>query len=87
MEPVLACVAGVLLGLRVNVLALVPTAIATATAYLAVNVLSGRSLLFDLSGLAIMIASTQAGYFVGLTGRDVYGGLVHRLTHGDTKRV
>lgn len=74
MGPLLACLGGFALGRRLSVMVLVPATLAAAAVFLAANLLSGRGLLSDVGQLAILVVSMQAGYFLGLTSRDVLSG-------------
>ena len=79
---ILACLTGVLLGLTFNVFVLFPVTIAGALAYLFLS--QGQGL-----GAAILIpaVSLQAGYIIGLTGRDAFGQILARLNIAHSKRV
>ena len=85
MTIVLACLAGIALGLRFNVAVLLPLTIAVAAFYVVASV--GQSP--GTIALAIVIAavSIQAGYIIGLTGRDLFAQVLARLNIVESERV
>ena len=85
MTIVLACLAGIALGLRFNVAVLLPLTIAVAVFYVVASV--GQSA--GTIALAIVIAavSIQAGYIIGLTGRDLFAQVLARLNIVEAERV
>ena len=87
MGAIFACLAGVILGLHFNVLVLVPVTVLGATVYVVASWLFGPGFVVELGHLAILTVSLQAGYFVALTGRDVYAGLIARFSPTPTKRI
>jgi hypothetical protein len=83
----IACGAGIYLGLNFNVLALLPFSILGAGAFIFSSCSSGRSL-FELAGvLLVPLISVQAGFVLGLTARETYGRLLTRLNIGQSKRA
>ena len=81
----IACGAGIYLGLNFNVLALLPFSMAGAFIFSSCS--SGRSL-FELAGvLLVPLISVQAGFVLGLTARETYGRLLARLNIGQSKRA
>jgi hypothetical protein len=82
---ILACLAGILLGLTFNVLALVPVIIAGTTVYAILS--QDQGLGVTMAGALISAISLQAGYMIGLTGRDTFGQVLARLNIAQSKRV
>ena len=82
---ILACLAGVLLGLAFNVFVLLPVTLAGALSYVFLSQGQG------VSGLATAILvpaiSLQAGYMIGLTGREMVAQLRARLNLVQSKRA
>jgi hypothetical protein len=82
---ILAAVAGALLGLSFNVAIVLPVTLAGAVAY---GILaSARGL--DALALPIVLnaVALQAGYVIGLTGRDLLAQILIRLKIAQSKRV
>jgi len=82
---VLACLAGVLLGLTFNVLILFPVTIIGAFAYAILSQEQGLGA--AIVALLVLAVALQAGYMIGLTGRDTLGQLLARLNIAQSKRV
>lgn len=76
---ILACLAGVLLGLVFNVVVLLPVTLAGALIYASFGAVTGA--------LLIPAISLQAGYMIGLTSRDMVSQLFARLNIAQSKRV
>jgi nitric oxide reductase large subunit len=87
MLPLLSCCAGVYLGLRFNILALLPFSILGAGAYISSSWSAGQSLSHSAIVLLFPMISIQAGYMVGLTARGAYGQLLERLNIRQSKQV
>jgi hypothetical protein len=86
MLPVLACGAGIYLGLHFNILALMPFSVLGAGAFIFSSWASGQSF-FDSAGvLLVPMISVQAGYMLGLMARETYAQLLARLNIGQSKR-
>lgn len=80
MLPLLACGAGVYIGLYFNLLALLPFSVLGGGAYiLSASWSSDQSFLQSAWNLLLPIVSLQAGYMFGLTGRDAYRQVRERL--------
>ena len=77
--PLLACGAGVYLGLYFNLLALLPFSVLGGGAYLLSAWSSGQSFVQSAWSLVLPIISLQAGYMIGLTARDAYRQVRGRL--------
>ena len=87
MLPILACGAGIYVGLHFNVLALLPLAVLGAGAYVASAWANGQGLLDGLAAVALPIIAVQLGYFLGLTARPAYLYLRSRLNIQHSKRA
>ena len=87
MLPILACGAGIYVGLHFNVLALLPLSVLGAGAYMASAWANGQGLLDGLAVVALPILAVQAGYFLGLTTRPAYLHLRSRLNVRHSERV
>jgi hypothetical protein len=85
MLPLLACGAGVYLGLHFKVLALFPLSILGAAAFIFSSWASGQN--FSASVVLFPLIAVQLGYMFGLTARETYGQLVGRLNLGRSERV
>jgi hypothetical protein len=82
---ILACLAGVLLGLTFNVFVLFPVTIAGILAYALLS--QGQGFGPATAAILIPAISLQAGYMIGLTGRDTIAHLLARLNIAQSKRV
>jgi hypothetical protein len=87
MLPILACGAGIYVGLHFNVLALLPLSVLGAGAYVVSAWSNGQGLLDGLAVVALPIIAVQAGYFLGLTTRPAYSHLRSRLNIRHSERV
>jgi nitric oxide reductase large subunit len=87
MLPILACGAGIYVGLHFNILALLPLSVLGAGAYMVSAWSNGQGLLDGLAVVALPIIAVQAGYFVGLTTRPAYLHLRSRLNIRHSERV
>jgi hypothetical protein len=79
MLPILACGVGIYLGLYFNILVLIP-----------VSMLAVGAFIMSDHGAAVVLFPliyVQAGYMLGLTGREVYGQLLGRLNIALSKRI
>jgi hypothetical protein len=83
----LACGVGIYLGLHFGVLALLPFSIFGAGALLASSWMAGQELFVSASGLLLPLILLQAGYFLGLTSREVYAQLLTRLNISQSKQI
>jgi hypothetical protein len=83
----IACGAGIYLGLHFNILVLLPFSILGAGAFIFSSWSSGQSL-FDSAGvLLVPLISIQAGFMLGLTAREICGQILARLNMGQSKRI
>jgi len=82
---ILACLAGVLLGLTFNVFILFPITLTGALAYAFLSQAQGLGA--ATATILIPAVSLQAGYMIGLTGRDIFAQLLVRLNIAQSKRV
>jgi hypothetical protein len=87
MLPILACGAGIYVGLHFNILALLPLSALGAGAYLVSAWANGQGLLDGLAIVALPIIAVQVGYFLGLTTRPAYLHLRSRLNIRHSERV
>jgi len=87
MLPILACGAGIYVGLHFNVLALLPLSVLGAGAYVVSSWSNGQGLLDSLAVVALPIVAVQAGYFLGLKTRPAYAHLRSRLNIRHSERV
>ena len=87
MLTLLACGAGVYMGLYFNILVLLPFSVLGAGAFVVSSWASGQSL-FDSAGLLwIPFIAIQAGYMIGLTAREACAPLLARLGSGQSERI
>lgn len=82
---IFTCLAGAILGLYFSVLLLILVTALGAGLFLGIAGCLGQTSFLSLGQLGIMIASFQAGFFVGLTGKPIYGALLARLAHKATR--
>jgi hypothetical protein len=82
---VLACLAGVLLGLTFNVVVLLPVTAAGALAYAFLS--HGEGVGSIAAAIPVPAVSLQAGYMIGLTGRDMLAQLLAWLSTAQSKRI
>jgi hypothetical protein len=87
MLPVLVCVAGIFLGLYFNVLVLLPASLIGSAIFVMVNVSSGLSFYADVGDLLVPLISGQAGYMLGLCGRESYGHMLARFHAVQSNRI
>lgn len=87
MLPILACGAGIYVGLHFNILALLPLSVLGAGAYVVSACANGQSLLDALAAVALPMITVQLGYFVGLTTRPAYLHLRSRINIRHSERV
>ena len=82
---VLASLVGIFIGLNFKAVILVPLFLFGVAAYAALSIEHG----FGATSLAIVVAavSVQAGYMIGLTGRDLFAQILTRLNIVQSKRV
>lgn len=83
----LACLVGVLLGLLFNVLIFLPVALIGTAALACANIASGSELFANFGQLLFLLGSSQAGYLIGVTGRDAYTQLVARFQAIQSNRI
>jgi hypothetical protein len=87
MLPLLVCIAGIFLGLYFKVLVLLPISLIGSAIFVLVNLSSGLSPYANLGDLLFPLISGQAGYMMGLTGRDTYGHILARLHAVQSNRI
>jgi hypothetical protein len=84
---IIACGAGIYLGLHFNILALLPFSILGAGALIFSSWSSEQSLFESAGVLLAALISIQAGFMLGLKARETYGQLLARLNIGQSKRI
>lgn len=82
---ILACLLGILIGLTMNVLVLLPVMLAGAAAYAYTG--QGQGLGDISAAIAVSAVALQAGYFIGLTSREMVAQLRARLNIAQSRRV
>ena len=87
MLPLLACCAGIYLGLYFNILVLLPFSLLGTGAYIASSLAAGHGLTESAGSLIVPMILVQAGYMLGLTAREAYAHLLVRLKIGQSRRV
>jgi hypothetical protein len=87
MLSLLACVAGIYLGLHFNILALLPFTVLGGGAYVFSSWQTGQSLFDSAATLLVPAILVQAGYIFGLTTREAYIRLLARFHISQSKRV
>jgi hypothetical protein len=87
MLPLLACCAGVYLGLHFNILVLLPFSVLGAGAIICSSSTASQSFSDSAGILLFPLIAIQAGYLLGLTAREPYGQLLARLNIGHSKRI
>ena len=87
MLPLIAFCAGIYLGLRFNVLALLPFSFFGAGAFIASSLAAGQSLAAATMTIILPFLMLQAGYMLGLTARPVYGQLLVRMNIKQSRRA
>ena len=87
MLPILACGAGIYVGLHFNVLALLPLSVLGAGAYIVSAWANGHGVLDSLAAVALPIIAVQLGYFLGLMTRPAYLQLRSRLNIRHSERA
>ena len=85
MLTILACLAGVLLGLTFNVAILFPLTLAGALAVAFIS--HGQGLGAAIAAILVPAVALHGGYMIGLTGRDMFAQLLERLNIVQSKRV
>ena len=87
MLPLLACGAGIYVGLHFNVLAVLPLSVLGAGAYVVSAWSSGHGLLNSLIAVILPVIAVQVGYFLGLTTRPAYLQLRSRFNIRQSERA
>lgn len=87
MLSLIACGAGIYVGLYFNVLALLPLSVLGAGAYLATSWSSGQSLPSSIAAVFLPIVAVQVGYFLGVTSRPAYLQLRSRFNVRQSKQA
>ena len=87
MLPLLACIAGIFLGLFFNALVLLPISLIGSAIFILVNLSSGLSFYDNLGDFLFPLISGQAGYILGLTGLGAYGHIMARFQAAQSNRI
>ncbi len=87
MLPLVACCAGIYIGLHFRVLALLPFMMLGGGAFMVSSWSAGHGFFESAASLLFPMIAVQAGYMLGLTGRETYGQVLARLNIGRSKRV
>ena len=87
MLPLLVCIAGIFLGLYFNVLVLLLVCLIGSAIFIFVNLSSGLSFYANIGDFLFPVISGQAGYMLGLTGRDTYGHILARFHALQSNRI
>jgi hypothetical protein len=82
---ILACLAGVLLGLTCNVAVLFPVTLAGALAL--AFMAQGQGLGSAIAAIVVPGVALHGGYMIGLTGRGMFAQLLARLNIAQSTRV
>jgi hypothetical protein len=87
MLPLLACGAGIYLGLNFNILALLPVSLLGLGTYIFASLSSEYGSSWSLQVGLLPFISMQAGYMIGLTGRGAYAQILARLGSTQSNRI
>ena len=87
MLPLLACCAGVYIGLHFSVLALLPFSVLGAGAFIISSCASSHGFFESACTILVPVILVQVGYMLGLTAREPYGQVLARLNIGQSRRV
>ena len=87
MLTLLACAAGLYVGLHFNILALLPFSVFGAGALIVSSWSAGQPVLDSIGMVILPLLAVQVGYFLGLTAREPYANLVARLKIGLSKQA
>jgi hypothetical protein len=82
---ILACLAGIVLGLRFNIAVLIPVIFAGALAYTAAS--AGQYPGSIAISIVIAVFSLQAGYMIGLTSRNLFAQILEWVNLVPFKRI
>ena len=83
----LVCIAGIFLGLYFNVLVLLAVSLIGSAVFIFGNLSSDPSFFANVGDLLCLVISVQAGYRLGLTGRDTYLQILARLQAVQSNRI
>ena len=87
MLTLLACGAGIVLGLYFSVLILIPFSLLAVGASIFSSWCIGHSLSPSSNDTLFPIVSGQAGYMLGLTAREAYGRVLARFNTTQSNRI
>ena len=83
----LACILGIFLGLYFSVTILLPPSLIGSAISIFLNWSAGLSFDANFGYLLSLLVAGQAGYMLGLTGRDTYRHVLTRLRPVHSKRI
>lgn len=83
----LACAAGIFLGLNFNALVLLPVSFIFGAIFMFDNISSGSTFYAHLGDLLVALICAQAGYMLGLVGRDTYAQILARFQSLQSDRI
>ena len=75
----LACSGGIFLAIYFNVLILLPVSVVGSAIFIFFKLWLGTSFQAQLNDLVVLLIAAQAGYMLGLTGRDAYAYILARV--------
>jgi hypothetical protein len=81
----LVCIAGIFLGLYFSVLVLLPASLIISAVFISAN--PGLSFYPGLVDLSFLLVLGQAGYILGLIGRDTYAHVLARFHAVQSNRI
>lgn len=87
MSLLLICIVGIFLGVYFNVLVLLSVSLIGGAIFIFVNLSSGLSFYANFGDLLFPLILVQAGYILGLTGRDTYGHILARFHAVQSNRI
>ena len=82
---ILACIAGIMLGLYFRVVFLIPVTLAGAYAF--TMIFAGQNPRTIIVAIVFSSVSLQVGYMIGLTSRELFSQILVRLHLMQSKRV
>jgi hypothetical protein len=85
MLSIIACIAGLYLGLAHRIAILIPVTIATGLVCSTAAFVDGQSVSAMMISIVISTISLQCGYMLGLTSRDVLGQFLAALANFSRK--
>jgi hypothetical protein len=87
MLPLLACIAGILLGLNFNALVLVPTSLTFGAIFIFRNLSPDLGFQAHIWDFLVALFSLQAAYMLGLACRPFYSHVIARFQAPQSNRI